>query len=107
MKLGFIGLGKMGKAMVLQLLEKGVDVVVYNRSSEKTEELKSEIRNPKSELNPKSKIQNPNNEYIIISDINPLACRVYLLDYRQSRPRGRTAHFRRYRLLFRIDNFCR
>lgn len=39
MKLGFIGLGRMGKAMVLHLLEKGVDVVVFNRSSEKTKEL--------------------------------------------------------------------
>ncbi len=43
MKLGFIGLGRMGKAMVLRLLEQGVDVVVYNRSAEKTKELKSEF----------------------------------------------------------------
>ncbi|MBI2616627.1 decarboxylating 6-phosphogluconate dehydrogenase [Candidatus Gottesmanbacteria bacterium] len=39
MKLGFIGLGRMGRAMVLHLLEKGVDVVVFNRSPEKTQEL--------------------------------------------------------------------
>lgn len=39
MKLGFIGLGRMGKAMVLHLLEEGVDVVAFNRSKEKTKEL--------------------------------------------------------------------
>ncbi|MSU55657.1 MAG: decarboxylating 6-phosphogluconate dehydrogenase [Candidatus Taylorbacteria bacterium] len=32
MKLGYIGLGKMGKNMVLRMREKGVDVVAYNRS---------------------------------------------------------------------------
>lgn len=42
MKLGFIGLGKMGKAMVFRLLEQGVDVVVYNRSREKTDSLVKE-----------------------------------------------------------------
>src|SRR3989344_1494290 len=39
MKLGFIGLGRMGKNMVLHLLEKGVDVVVWNRSPEPREEV--------------------------------------------------------------------
>lgn len=58
MKIGFIGLGKMGQAMVLHLLEKGVDVVVYNRSREKTDQIKSQIPNPKSQLNSKLKIQN-------------------------------------------------
>lgn len=36
MKIGFIGLGKMGKNMVLHLLEKDHEVVVYNRTSETT-----------------------------------------------------------------------
>jgi 6-phosphogluconate dehydrogenase len=39
MKLGFIGLGRMGEAMVEHLLEGGVDVVVFNRTVEKVEEL--------------------------------------------------------------------
>lgn len=39
MKLGFIGLGRMGKAMVLRLLEQGVDVVVFNRTRERVDEL--------------------------------------------------------------------
>ncbi len=34
MKLGYIGLGKMGKNMVLRLLEKGHEVVAWNRSPE-------------------------------------------------------------------------
>ncbi len=35
-QLGFIGLGRMGANMVTHLLEGGVDVVVYNRTPEKT-----------------------------------------------------------------------
>lgn len=34
MKIGFIGLGKMGKNMVLHLLENGVEIVAWNRSPE-------------------------------------------------------------------------
>ena len=37
MKIGFIGLGRMGKAIVEQLLEKGVEIVLYNRTKEKTD----------------------------------------------------------------------
>lgn len=43
MKLGFIGLGRMGRAMVLHMLEEGVDVVVFNRTAGKTNELESEL----------------------------------------------------------------
>lgn len=41
MELGYIGLGKMGKNMVLRLLENGVRVVAWNRSSEPLEEVKA------------------------------------------------------------------
>ncbi len=44
MKLGFIGLGKMGKNMVLHLVEQGVDVAAYNRTRQATEELKIPAR---------------------------------------------------------------
>lgn len=61
MKLGFIGLGRMGKVMVLHLLEKGVDVVVYNRTPQKVDELvqeKSKIKNQKfGELIPSYSIE--------------------------------------------------
>ncbi|MBI3955519.1 NAD(P)-binding domain-containing protein, partial [Candidatus Gottesmanbacteria bacterium] len=43
MKLGFIGLGRMGKAIVLHLLEEGMDVAVFNRSIEKVFELDKEV----------------------------------------------------------------
>ena len=38
MKFGFIGLGRMGLNMVLNALDHGQQVVVYNRSPEKTRE---------------------------------------------------------------------
>ena len=40
MKIGYIGLGKMGKNMVLRLLEQGIEVVVWNRSPGPLEEVK-------------------------------------------------------------------
>ncbi|MCF7866338.1 decarboxylating 6-phosphogluconate dehydrogenase [Candidatus Woesearchaeota archaeon] len=42
MKLGFVGLGKMGYHMVERLLEKGHEVVVYNRSPEKVQKISEE-----------------------------------------------------------------
>jgi len=41
MKIGYIGLGRMGKNMVLHLLEQGVEVVVWNRSLEPVKEVVS------------------------------------------------------------------
>ncbi len=42
MQIGFVGLGKMGKAIVLRLLEEGLDVVVYNRTQQKVQDLQKE-----------------------------------------------------------------
>src|SRR3989344_2043682 len=39
MKIGYIGLGRMGKNMVLRLLEQGIEVVAWNRSPEPLEEV--------------------------------------------------------------------
>lgn len=39
MQIGFIGLGKMGKNMVLRLLEQGIEVVAWNRSPEPLKEV--------------------------------------------------------------------
>lgn len=61
MKIGYIGLGRMGKNMVLHLLEQGIEVVAWNRSSdpvkevvekgaigaENIEDLVSKLENPK------------------------------------------------------------
>src|SRR3989338_4177927 len=41
MKIGYIGLGRMGKNMVLHLLEQGTEVVAWNRSPEPVEEVKT------------------------------------------------------------------
>ncbi len=41
MKLGYIGLGKMGYAMTLKLLEEGHEVVAYNRSREPVDQAKA------------------------------------------------------------------
>ncbi|MBI2012407.1 decarboxylating 6-phosphogluconate dehydrogenase [Candidatus Curtissbacteria bacterium] len=43
MKLGFIGLGRMGSRMVTKLLPEGHAVVVWNRTREKADELKAEL----------------------------------------------------------------
>lgn len=39
MKIGYIGLGRMGKNMVLHLLEQGIEVVAFNRSQEPVAEV--------------------------------------------------------------------
>lgn len=39
MRIGYVGLGRMGKNMVLHLLEQGVEVVAWNRSVEPREEV--------------------------------------------------------------------
>ena len=39
MKIGYIGLGRMGKNMVLLLLEQGIEVVAWNRSPQPLEEV--------------------------------------------------------------------
>lgn len=41
MKIGYIGLGRMGKNMVLRFLEQGIEVVAWNRSPEPREEVKT------------------------------------------------------------------
>ncbi|MBI2018762.1 decarboxylating 6-phosphogluconate dehydrogenase [Candidatus Daviesbacteria bacterium] len=48
MKIGFIGLGRMGKNIVLNLLEHGITVVAWNRSPQPREELKQEASQLKS-----------------------------------------------------------
>lgn len=60
MKIGYIGLGKMGKGMVLNLLEKGIEVVAWNRSPEPREEVKlagaETVENPEDVI---SKLETP------------------------------------------------
>ncbi|MDP2632276.1 MAG: decarboxylating 6-phosphogluconate dehydrogenase [Candidatus Curtissbacteria bacterium] len=60
MKLGFIGLGRMGNRMVMKLLDEGHEVVVWNRSEDKIENLKLKIENSESakRLNVADSIEN-------------------------------------------------
>ncbi|MCL4339232.1 decarboxylating 6-phosphogluconate dehydrogenase [Patescibacteria group bacterium] len=56
MKLGFIGLGRMGHAMVLHLLEQGVDVVVFNRTAGKIDALSQEAESVKHKAESSGKL---------------------------------------------------
>ena len=42
MRIGFIGLGRMGANMVRRLLRDGHEIVAYNRTPEKTKEIEGE-----------------------------------------------------------------
>ena len=42
MRIGFIGLGRMGANMVRRLIRDGHEIVVYNRTPEKTKEIEGE-----------------------------------------------------------------
>ena len=44
MKLGFVGLGRMGSRMVVKLLSEGHEVVVWNRTAEKVDALRAEAK---------------------------------------------------------------
>jgi 6-phosphogluconate dehydrogenase len=46
MRIGFIGLGRMGANMVRRLLREGHEIVAYNRTAEKTREIASEGAEP-------------------------------------------------------------
>lgn len=46
-QIGFIGLGKMGQNMVLNMLQQGVDVSVYNRTTKVTDEFVQEVTKQK------------------------------------------------------------
>ncbi len=58
MKIGFIGLGKMGNRMVSKLLEEGHEVVVWNRTVEKVDNLISENDSHKSQIIAADSIKN-------------------------------------------------
>lgn len=47
MRLGFVGLGKMGSRMVMKLLSEGHEVVVWNRTREKIANIQDQITNTK------------------------------------------------------------
>jgi 3-hydroxyisobutyrate dehydrogenase len=66
MKIGFVGLGIMGKSMSLNLLEAGYDVTVWNRTSQKTVPLKNAGANVANSL--KSVAQASDAVIIMVND---------------------------------------
>lgn len=50
MKIGFIGLGNLGKAMAKRLISEGIDLIVWNRTIEKTRELGCSVASSPAEL---------------------------------------------------------
>lgn len=67
MKIGYIGLGKMGKNMVLHLLEQGQEVVAWNRSPEPLEEVAKAGATPAdSPLDILSKLDSPRVVWIML-----------------------------------------
>ena len=66
MKIGVIGIGMLGEAVVLNLLTSGYDVVVYNRTKEKTIEV--EKKGAKVMDSPKTVAENAELIIIIVKD---------------------------------------
>ena len=67
-KIGIIGLGMLGNAVALHLLESGFEVTVYNRRKEKTEQAKT--RGAKVVTSPKEIAENSELIIIIVKDAN-------------------------------------
>ncbi len=65
-KIGFIGLGIMGKPMALNLIKAGFELVVYNRTSSKTDELVEQ--GAVAVLSPKEVAENSDIIITIVSD---------------------------------------
>ena len=66
MKVGIIGLGMLGNAVALHLLDSGVEVNVYNRTSDKTKEVKEKGANVFS--SPKEVAQKSELVIIVVKD---------------------------------------
>lgn len=66
LKIGWIGLGKMGKPMSSQLLNAGYDLKVYNRTTKKEEALES--KGAKTAASPKELMENCDLIFLMISD---------------------------------------
>ena len=65
-KIGIIGLGMLGNAVVLHLLESGFDITVYNRTKEKTVQIRE--KGVKVALSPKELAENVELAIIVVKD---------------------------------------
>jgi 6-phosphogluconate dehydrogenase len=67
MRIGFIGLGRMGGNMVRRLLKDGHQIVVYNRSPEKTQEIATEGAEPSFSIEELvGKLEKPRTVWIMV-----------------------------------------
>jgi len=65
-KIGIIGLGMLGNAVALHLLDSGFDVTVYNRTKEKTTQIKE--KGAKVAISPKELAENVELVIIVVKD---------------------------------------
>lgn len=70
MKIGIIGLGMLGNAVALHLLDEGFDLTVYNRTKEKTSQV--EKKGAKVALTPKEVTKNSDLVITIVKDADAL-----------------------------------
>lgn len=70
MKVGIIGLGMLGNAVALHLLDEGFDLIVYNRTKEKTSQV--EKKGAKIALTPKDVTKNSDLIITIVKDADAL-----------------------------------
>jgi len=56
MKTGFIGLGNLGMAMAKRLISEGIDLVVWNRTTDKAKGLQAEVAKSPAEVMTKSEV---------------------------------------------------
>lgn len=70
MKVGIIGLGMLGNAVAMHLLDEGFDLIVYNRTKEKTSQV--EKKGAKIALTPKDVTKNSDLIITIVKDADAL-----------------------------------
>ena len=67
MRIGFIGLGRMGANMVRRLLRDGHEIVAYNRTAEKTREIAGEGADPAFSIEELvGKLEKPRHVWIMV-----------------------------------------
>lgn len=73
-QLGFIGLGRMGRNMVLHLLEQGIDVVGFNRTRKVTEEFEKIVTSHQSSVISKKQSDDElrSTDYVNLGKLTPV-----------------------------------
>ena len=72
MKVGFIGLGLLGKSIATRLISQGIDLIVWNRTKAKAEDLNAEMAESPAEV-----ISNVDTVFLNLSDSNAVFDVIY------------------------------